>query len=184
MIRFRSLHSTPPQGVYEYELDGVLLQDSSRFGICAKVRELRTSKGLRTIGDGFDYIMDYMCRHSLPDGFCDRPSTVKVPRVQGIKAATVALFGMRLVPSDVAERRLIACISCPQHTRRGVCINCTGLLDWVRRGMPGRGVLPADSASGACLCDGVLAAASVSVAGRPLTDGAEYPANCWRKHYD
>ena len=179
MVRFRNLNATPPQGFYEYELDGVMVQDRSRFGICAKVRALRTSKGLQTTGDGLAYVMDYMCP-SLPNGFCNQPSTVKVIRVQEIKAATAAMFGARLVPSDVAERRLVTCVSCPMHTRRNVCVSCTGLISWIQRGMPGRGALPADQASGVCLSDGVLAAAGVSVAGRPLTEGVNYPETCWR----
>mgnify|MGYP000851320229 FL=1 len=174
---------TPPGGLYEYELDGVLVQDRSRFGIAAKVRNLRASKGLQTVGDGFEYAMDWMCPR-LPDGVCNEPSTVKAPDIRAIKENTTLLFGSRLAPSDVAERRLEICIRCPAHTRRGVCVDCTGLIDWVRKGMPGRGTLPADQASGACLCDNVLSAAGASAASRPLTAGAEYPEGCWRTKED
>lgn len=179
MARFRNINATPPQGFYEYELDGVLVQDRSRFGIGAKVLALRRSKGLPVRGDGLSYVMEYMCP-TLPDGFCDQPSTVKVPRVRDVKARTAGFFGARLAPSDVAERRLVKCISCPMHTRRGFCIDCTGLLDWIRRGMPGRGVLPADRASGVCLCDEILVAAGVSVAEAFCSPNVQYPETCWR----
>ncbi|MBM4043558.1 MAG: hypothetical protein FJ279_00440 [Planctomycetes bacterium] len=179
MIRFRNIFSTPPSGIYEYELDGVLVQDRTRVGINAKVRELRASKGLATQGDGFAYVMDWMCPR-MPNGFCGAPSSVPAVEVRVIKANTASLFGARLAPSDVAERRLEQCVQCPEHTRRGVCIDCTGLLEWVRKGMPGRGALPADNASGACLCDEVLAAAGASVATRPLLDDGGYPQGCWR----
>jgi len=179
MIRFRTIHAIPPGGVYEYELDGVLVQDRSRFGISAKVRELRASKGLQTVGDGFDYVMDWMCPR-LPDGFCSAPPKLARLDVRLVKENTVRLFGARLVPSDEAERRLELCLRCPMHTRRGLCVDCTGLLEWMRRGMRGRGALPADQASGTCLCDNVMAAAGASVAMRPLVADAEYPAECWR----
>lgn len=182
MIRFRNRYASPPDGYYEYALDddpASTVQNRSRIAICGQIRQLRTARGLRTIGDGSAELEDYMCKHSaLPDGFCTKPSTGTTLRLAEVKSATAGMFGSRLVTSDVAERRLVVCVSCPQHRR--FCITCTGILDWLRRGLPGRGVLPADNVSGVCLCDGVLAAANASVAGRPLTEGVNYPETCWR----
>jgi len=181
MIRFKNQYASPPDGFFEYMLDDdptSLVQDRSRIAICGKIRQLRNARGLLTIGDGSAYLEDYMCRRSLPDGFCSQPSTRKTLRMHEVKARTAGLFGARLATSDVAERRLVTCVSCPQQKR--FCLGCTGLLAWVQRGMPGRGVLPADNASGVCTIEEVLTAASASVAQRPLIEGAAYPETCWR----
>jgi hypothetical protein len=98
-----------------------------------------------------------------------------------VKERTKMLFGMQLLPADEIERKMEICVACPQHTRRSVCWDCTGLGDWVLRGFGGRrGRLPADRATGVCLADGVLTAASASVVARPRLADTEYPSGCWR----
>lgn len=178
--RFKSLFSRPPSGCYEYGLDGVVVSDRYKAGICAKVRSLRASKGLDTLGDGFAYVMEYMCP-SLPDGFCTTPSPVKVLQAEEIKTRTAALFRLPCATFDDVNSRLSVCVSCPKNIVRGFCLTCTGLLTWIYRGYGGRRPpCPADAATGACACDRMLTAAVATAASFPLTDGAEYPAGCWR----
>ena len=178
--RFKSLFSTPPTGCYEYGLDGAIVSDRYKSGICAKVRSLRTSKGLETAGDGFAYVMEYMCP-SMPDGFCTTPSKVKYLQAEEVKNRTAALFPLPCATLDVVNRRLATCVSCPRNIVRGFCLTCTGLLSWIYRGYGGRRpACPADAATGACACDKMLTAAVATADSFPLTDGAEYPDNCWR----
>jgi hypothetical protein len=181
VVRFQSIHATPPGGCYEYSLNGETVTSLNVFDICAKTRHLRSKHGLETPGDGMRYVMEYMCP-GLPNGFCTTPSTVKQVKAEKVKANTALLFSQISAPMDVIEKRMEACVECPQHTRRGFCVDCTGLLDWVYRGYQGlRGKLPADRALGVCLCDEVLAAAGATVDSRPLVTGIEYPEKCWRK---
>ena len=179
-VQFKYMFASPPDGWYEYALDGEVVRSRSRFEICRLTANLRRSKGLSVFGDGFKHVMEYMCP-LLPDGFCTKPSTVPPPLTANeVKANTVALFPLRLVASDVAERRLEVCIRCPMHTRRGFCVDCTGLLDWMIRGFRGsRGRLPADRAAGVCLVEKVMAAALASV-DKPSREGVVFPAGCWR----
>lgn len=179
-VRFKSLFSTPPSGCYEYGLDGAVVSDRYRSGICAKVRDLRASKGLETLGDGFSYVMEYMCP-SLPDGFCTAPSNVKYLQAEEVKARTMTLFSLPCATLDVVSRRLSVCVSCPKNIVRGFCLSCTGLLSWIYRGYGGRRpACPADVATGACACDRMLTAAVATAAAFPLTEGAGYPEGCWR----
>lgn len=178
---FRSINATPPCGYYEYAIGDMKVTDRSRFGICAKVKDLRKSLGLPVIGDGMSYVMEYMCPF-LPDGFCSRPSTVKQMKAAVVKDNTRGVFKERCAPSDVVESRMETCVSCPNHTTRGFCLDCTGLLDWIYRGFGGtRGPLPADRATGVCTLDEILVAASATSAERPPRAGVEYPSHCWRK---
>lgn len=180
MVRFNSPRSTPPDGCYEYSAGGELVSSKNRNEIAKLTRDLRVKHGLPVIGDPFRYVMEYMCP-SLPDGFCTAPSTVRPLRVAVVKEKTAALFPRALAINDEIERRMACCVECPKQTRRGFCVTCTGLLDWIYRGFSGkRGKLPADAVLGVCLCDEVLAAAGASVASRPLSDGVEYPETCWR----
>ena len=179
--RFRSVHATPPCGYYEYSLDGETVTDRSRIAICQKVRDLRTRHGQPTVGDGFAYVMEYMCP-AMPNGFCFKPSSIKVLRIHEVKEKTMTLFRKRCVTADEIERRMETCVACPQHTTRGFCLDCTGLLTWMYGGFGGRrGPLPADRATGACVVDEVLAAAGATVADWPVTPGASYPETCWRR---
>jgi hypothetical protein len=177
---FRSINATPPCGYYEYGIDGKTVTDRSRFGICLKVKELRGSLGLTTPGDGMSFVMEYMCPF-MPDGFCTKPSSVKQIKSAVVKANTGFVFGEQCASNDEIERRMETCVSCPNHTTRGFCLDCTGLLDWIYRGFRGRrGPLPADRATGVCCLDEILVAASATAAGRPPRNGVEYPGNCWR----
>jgi hypothetical protein len=129
------------------------------------------------------YVMEWMCPR-LPDGFCTAPSQIApVLRAADVKQRTAELFRLPLTQADIAERRLEHCVNkCPAHTRRGFCLDCTGLLDWLYRGFGGaRGRLPADRATGVCVIDKVMVAASAAVTGYPPAEGAEYPEGCWRK---
>jgi hypothetical protein len=179
-LRFRTRHATPPCGYYEYRLGDAVVTDRTMMGICQKVREVRARQGLATVGDGFSYVMEYMCPF-LPDGFCTQPSTVKAYSIQVVRAKTSRMFSLACVPADKIEKRMEICVSCPSHTTRGFCLDCTGLLDWVYAGFRGRrGRLPADRATGVCGEEAVLSAALATVTGQPLQEGAAYPANCWR----
>lgn len=178
--RFSSIHTRPPGGEYFYELDGEAVASRDRFEICRKVRDLHERKGRPLTGDGFQQVMNYMCPR-LPDGFCVRPSKVVRLGIDDVKARTATLFRQRLAMSDDIEARLAACVSCEANTRRGFCVDCSGILQWMYRNFgESRPPVPADRAAGVCVADRVLAAAGASVAARPLTPGAEYPAGCWR----
>jgi len=178
--RFRSKFVTPPTGFYEYEVDGRRVTHKTRLEACRLVLQLRQELGLPCIGDGMEYIMEYMCPR-LPDGWCNQPSEVKRLFMNDIKTDTAALFPLRVATSDVIERRTVTCSACEEHTRAGFCVDCNGLLDWMYRGFSGkRGRLPADRVLGLCRCDGVMAAAGVTVAERPVKDGVTYPEGCWR----
>lgn len=178
--RFISTNATPPTGYYEYGIDGDTVNARDIVAITRLARDLRAKHGLPPATNPFRYVMEYMCRF-LPNGFCTEPSSTKALRGPEVKENTRRLFKMRLEPSDVIEKRMVICSSCPKHTRRGFCVDCTGLLEWIYRGFgTRRPQLPADRALGVCVCDEVLAAAGASVAGRPLTEGAEYPEGCWR----
>ena len=177
---FKSKNATPPCGYYEYSVDGHKITDRSRIGICNKVLALRKSLGLPAVGDGLSYVMEYMCPY-LPDGFCTSPSAVKSLKASVVKENTKGCFLGQCATSDVVERRMETCVSCPSHTTRGFCLDCTGLLDWIYRGFGRRrGPLPADRATGVCVLDEVLVAASATLADREPTVGAVYPENCWR----
>lgn len=180
--RFRTLTATPPCGYYEYASQGEIVTDRSRYGICQKVRDLRTRQGLPVVGEGFSYVMEYMCP-SQPDGFCIKPSTVKALRAVDVKAKTMQMFNTRCAPADEIERRMEVCVTCPKHSVRGFCLDCTGLLEWIYRGYGGRrSPLPADRATGVCTVEEVLAAALATTAERPLEANVVYPDNCWRKN--
>lgn len=171
---------TPPGGCYEYGIGGDVVTAKKSHEIEILARELRRKHGLSTDGDMLMHVMDYMCPQ-LPDGFCTKPSTVTSVKSDEVKHNTALLFPGRCATPDVIERRETVCVECPKHTRRGFCVDCTGLLDWVYRGFNGkRGRFPADRALGVCLCDKVLAAAGATAAERPLVPGAGYPDNCWR----
>jgi hypothetical protein len=179
-VRFQSVNATPAGGCYEYGIGDEIVTAKDRAGICRQVHLLRRKHGLETSGDGFRYVMEYMCPR-LPDGFCTSPSHVKYLHAGEVKERTARLFALRCATSDVIERRMETCVACDRHTRNGFCVDCTGLLQWIYRGYAGRrGQLPADRALGVCLCDEVLAAAGATVAERPLTEGVAYPAGCWR----
>lgn len=181
MARFKSRFSSPPDGVYEYELDGERVQSRSRAEIRQKVKALRASKGLETIGDGLNYVMAWMCPR-LPDGFCTEPSTVKYLSATTVREKTQQVFPLALVPSDEAERRMEYCVNeCELHSRKGFCLDCTGLVNWVLSGFKGRrGALPADRATGVCPIDETLVMASASVNAEAPSD-AQYPEGCWRR---
>lgn len=179
-VRFQNPNSTPPGGTYECCVGDDCVSSRNRYEACRLVRDLRRRHGLPVIGDGMRYIMEFMCPR-LPDGYCNRPSGIKRLLVDDVKRDTAALFQLRCAPSDDIERRMEICSACDCHTRRGFCVDCTGLLDWIYRSYgPRRGRLPADNALGVCLCDGVLAAAGATPAERPLKAGAAYPGGCWR----
>ena len=181
--RFTNLRATPPGGWYEYALPrapDAVARDTMKSGICAKVREMRAAAGLETVGDGFQYVMDYMCPR-LPDGFCSKPSSVPDVGVDRVKSRTAALFSLPQAVAEEVERRLSLCIGCPRHVTRGFCMTCTGFLDWIYAGFRGRRPrLPPDLATGACSCDAAFTAATATVASFPLAEGADYPARCWR----
>ena len=180
--RFRSINATPPGGTYEYAVEGSPpVTSRSRLEITQKARNLRLSRGLPCIGDGFSYVMEYMCP-GLPNGFCTSPSTVKQANIHDVKRRTMTLFGKRMLPVDEIQRREEICIACPVHQRRGFCPSCTGLHTWVYNGFGGRRPpIPHDIACGACPEDSYLVTASASVADLPETPGANYPEKCWRK---
>ena len=170
----------PPTGAYEYALGGDVVASISRTEICSKVKEIRDRHGLPTIGDGFAYVMEYMCPR-LPDGFCTTPSTVKYLQADKVKLRTIPLFSLPCATADVVDKRLMACVACPHNIKRGFCVTCTGLLTWVYRGFGGRRPgLPGDQATGACAVDEVMVAAAVSVDGAPLRENVVYPPGCWR----
>lgn len=177
---FRSRFVTPPTGFYEYEVDGRRVSHRNRLEACRLVVNLRNSLGLPVIGDGMEYIMEYMCP-MLPDGWCDQPSEVKTLYIDAVKKDTAQLFPLRVAASDEIERRMNVCMACKEHTRTGFCVDCNGLLEWVYRGFAGkRGKLPSDRVMGLCRCDGVMAVANATIAERDLKPGEKYPAECWR----
>lgn len=180
-VRFRSRNATPAGGCYEYSADGkTFVTDKSIFGISKKAVELRVALGLEIHGDPFTYVMEYMCPH-LPNGFCTSPSAVKNVQADEVKAATARLFQMPCVTSEIIERRMAACVSCPRQLTRGFCMGCSGLLDWVYRSFNGRRPrLPPDLATGVCSESLELVAASASV-DRPAVPGDRFPETCWRR---
>lgn len=178
--RFRYRNATPPTGCYEYECGGDIVSSKSRFDICRKVTELRRAHGLLTVGDPFAYVEEYMCPR-LPNGFCTKPSTVTYIKADEVKANTAALFGLPCVTTDVIEKRLSTCVTCPKHVTRGFCMGCSGLIDWIYRGFSGRrGRMPPDAATGVCSVGLDLVAASASVDVTPVS-GDRYPEGCWRR---
>lgn len=178
VIRFKSLFSTPLSGCYEYGLDGAVVSDRYKSGICAKVRNLRASKGLQTAGDGFAYVMEYMCP-SMPDGFCTAPSKVRYLQAEEVKARTMTLFPLPCATVDVISRRPSVCALLPKPYSRVLPVLYRPVADLSRYGGR-RPACPADSATGARACDRMLTAAVATAASFPLTPDVEYPAECWR----
>jgi hypothetical protein len=171
--RFRTWQATPPGGWYEYALDGEVARARTIAQIARLATAIRSKKNLVTIGDGFAYVMEYMCPR-MPDGFCVKPSAVIGVRADEVKRRTMPLFRLPSVTSDVIETRLSSCIGCPMHMTRGFCMDCTGFMSWIYAGYGGRrGALPPDHVTGVCVCDMAFAAAVATASGAPLTEGAE-----------
>lgn len=178
--RFTSIHATPPGGMYEYAVGDDVVRDKSKTRIGQLANELRAKHGLSQSHDPFKFVMEYMCPR-LPMGFCDQPSTLKTIRASEVKNATASLFKLPCATSDIIEQRMFKCLECPKHRTKGFCMDCTGMLTWVYREYGSRRpALAPDHMTGVCECETALAVVVVSVADRPLVEGAEYPASCWR----
>lgn len=180
LSRFKSPNATPPGGCYEYAVGDAVLTAKTASEITRQALNLRQSLGLRTVGDPFLYVMDYMCPR-LPNGFCTTPSSVRSVRMEEVKARTSALFTLPCVTVDLIEARLAKCISCPAHETRGFCMSCTGLLDWICSGFGGRRRrLPPDVASGVCCVTREFSAALASVDFGDAAAPQGLPETCWR----
>lgn len=178
--RFKSIHSTPPGGWYEYAVEGEVIRDRSRFRIAAAANKLRAKYGLSQSHDPFQFVMEYMCPR-LPDGFCSEPSSVRTIRAAEVKLNSAPLMKLPCETYDAIEKRIVKCVECPKHRTQGFCMDCTGILTWVYREYgTRRPQLSIDHMTGVCECELALTVVSASVAGRPPVDGVQYPEGCWR----
>lgn len=178
--RFRSLHATPPGGMYEYAIGDDVVRSRSKSQISAMANELRVKHGLATSHDPFIFVMAYMCP-KMQDGFCDQPSAAKTIRAADVKRVTAPLLRLPCATSDIINNRLFKCVNCPSHKTKGFCMDCTGILQWIYREYgTRRPILAVDHVTGVCECETALVAVIASVADRPLVEGAGYPAGCWR----
>lgn len=179
-MRFRHLTSTPPGGVYFYEVDGHYVEARTSADICLLVKDLHASLGRPVPFDPMSLVMAHMCP-SMPPGFCDGPGGVETSlmRVGEVKARTAELFGRTPAPPVVVRERLHACLSCSENERAS-CPSCSGLLDWVLKGVGNRTRIPADDFAFVCRPSRVFVSALASVDDPgPPPEGA--PDSCWRK---
>ncbi len=178
--RFVNHDYLPPGGKFWFDDGPVHIETRSRFEMTNAIRTYLRKTGQPVPHDPFDLAMACMCPH-LPDGVCDKPSGVKIVRMDEVKDNTRKLF--RPCPQaayDDISARLATCHSCPEHDRN-FCPGCTGLPEWISRGFGGdRRPVPADLASGICKRDHVLVSAAATPAD-PAKLGEGAPNGCWRK---
>lgn len=180
-MRFKHYSDYPPGGVYFYELDGKSVESSSRPEICLLVKALHRDAGLPVPWNPFERVMAHMCK-SMPPGFCDGllAGSASMVRLDEVKTNTRKLFGVRPAPPVVVRERLHVCLSCPENTK-SACPSCSGLLDWVLKGMGSRTRIPADDFAFVCRPARTFVSALVS-AEDPGQPPDNCPEGCWRLH--
>lgn len=179
-IALRNKFTKPPEGVYTYDLLGECVSARTYFEFAARVADLHKRKNVPA-PDVDRTIAEYLCPR-LPDGYCTKPSAIKMVSIQEIKDKAQQYFKKPVLPRDSIEKRLGICANCPCNSRV-ICLSCTGLDTWIRVNFRNqRDRLPLDAGVGVCTCAETLAAVVASVE----YDGADpvwptTPDNCWRK---
>ncbi len=176
--KFKSIDYHPEHG-YDYADDLGSFHDSTKLGICEKVRKHFVATGRMPPGDPFLHVMNYMCPR-LPDGTCTEPSRFKFTTIEQIKVNTRKFFGQPMATFDDIEARLLICQSCDKH-RRDYCPGCTGFGRWIEAGFGGRrSALAIDEVCGICSVDETMVAAAATPKA-VVAIGQEAPDVCWRK---
>lgn len=173
-------YTRPPGGLYSYEFEGQCVTARTYAEFSAKVLDLHKRVGKPIVGDVDRVIAEYLCPR-LPDGYCSKPSAVKLLSIDDIKSKAYVYFTKPVLPRDTIESRLGVCANCPCNSRT-VCLSCTGLDSWIRVNFRNqRDRLPLDAGVGVCTCAGTLAAvvATVDVSGEAVWPNT--PPVCWRK---
>lgn len=178
-MRFRSVLSAPPGGVWFWEDGGHFVSGPDYGTVVSQVRRI-----LREKGDSADpeaALAGYMCPR-MPRGFCAGVLGFSKPTLADYLKAAAPYFLKPVAMADDIERRMEVCRGCPRLVRDAVCIPCRHADEAVYAGFGGRRVrLPGDRRSGICGCAGTfnMAVASVVYGDRdPVWAGT--PAECWR----
>jgi hypothetical protein len=181
MARFLSQNSSPPGGVYFFELNGERVQSKSKVEICARVKMLYYGQGYPVPHTPFDVIMDYMCPY-MPEGFCSGTGPHKnMLSISKLQENTRALFGRPVATPVRIRERLQTCIRCRCNSR-AECPSCVNLAEWVIEKLNTRSRIPADELVHVCVPAGAMVSALVSIDDPgDIPDGC--PERCWR-HYE
>ena len=181
MAYFKNVNVAPPCGFF-FELNGEKVSARHFCDIERPVREMLRKAGLTCTVE--EAVANYMCpRIDEADWMCTgsfRPSPIRP--AEALRNSLFEVEGRELVPFDVVERRLRACLACPMHTRK-FCVTCTGHLERVLAAFGGRRPkVPEDAGSGICKCCKAYESAIASVAYAPGENTWEgTPETCWRR---
>ena len=174
----------PVPGGFEFAIGEDKVAARTAIEIMPKVRALLAKHHVSAPAEVA--LAEYMCPRmgALASRYCrgevEMPKQV-LPRDALENCAQFAR--LPLVPFDVIQRRLGACLDCPKHERNW-CLTCTGAFSKIEQMMGGRRpLLPADRFSGVCGCAKAYEAVVCSV-DHPGEVWPDAPATCWRRQSD
>ena len=191
MLRLRYKSSSPPGGLYFYEVPetGAYFERPVFDQLVFLIRDHYTANSIAIPENLAALIENFMCLR-MPASVCTgtMEPDAKVFRavtVPQIRDYTRLLFekatnpGTFFVSPEEAERRAGICANCPLNAK-AICTTCNGLKKYAAKFLANRKT-SWDTQLGVCALCGCMLQAKVHVSKEALalTQDHDYPPNCW-----